>query len=182
MKIYTKTGDEGTTFSEGQTRRKSHPAVIIQGELDEVNAWIGAIRSQVIRADELKKVQEDLLEIGAQLNSTPKNFKQRITQESIDLLEKKMDEMEGTLPPLTNFILPNGPSQIHVARCVCRRAERSAVEFLYETDWIENPNRIKKFELVIPYLNRLSDYLFVLARFVVNNSGEYNEEVWNYKG
>ncbi|MBW1295554.1 cob(I)yrinic acid a,c-diamide adenosyltransferase [Aquimarina litoralis] len=172
MKIYTKTGDKGTTALFGGTRvPKHHIRIDSYGTVDELNSYIGLIRDQKI--DELSKkilinVQDKLFTVGAVLATDPdkavlKSGKKRlniptISTEDITLLETEMDRMNDSLPPMTHFVLPGGHQTVsfcHIARCVCRRAERLATA-LYEIAPFE--------ETTLQYLNRLSDYLFVLAR------------------
>ena len=172
MKIYTKTGDKGTTALFGGTRvPKHHIRIESYGTVDELNSYIGLIRDQEIdpRSKEiLIHVQDRLFTLGAILATDPekailKSGKERlnipkIEKEDISLLETEMDAMNESLPPMTHFVLPGGHptvSYCHIARCVCRRAERLAT-FLHEQEPTD--------ERVLMYLNRLSDYLFVLAR------------------
>jgi cob(I)alamin adenosyltransferase len=172
MKIYTKTGDKGTTSLFGGTRvPKHHIRIESYGTVDELNAHIGLIKDQEIEAhtkEILNRVQDRLFTIGSTLATEPekaslKSGKDRlsipkISEEDILLLEKEMDLMNDALPEMTHFVLPGGHQSVsfcHIARCVCRRAERMATA-LYEVSPFD--------ELVIKYLNRLSDYLFVLAR------------------
>ncbi len=172
MKIYTKTGDKGTTALFGGTRvPKHHIRIESYGTVDELNSHIGLIRDQEIdpRSKEiLMQVQDRLFTLGAILATDPekamlKSGKERlnipkIDEEDILLLETEMDTMNEDLPPMTHFVLPGGHptvSYCHIARCVCRRAERLAT-LLHEQEPTD--------ELVLKYLNRLSDYLFVLAR------------------
>lgn len=172
MKIYTKTGDRGTTALFGGTRvPKHHIRIESYGTVDELNSYIGLIRDQKIdpRSKEiLVHVQNKLFTVGAILATPPekeklKNGKERlniskIDEAEIELLETEMDKMNESLPPMTNFVLPGGHTTVsycHIARCVCRRAERLAT-LLNEHETID--------QRVLMYLNRLSDYLFVLAR------------------
>jgi cob(I)alamin adenosyltransferase len=172
MKIYTKTGDKGTTALFGGTRVPKHDLRIESyGTVDELNSYIGLIRDQNIDSETIEsliKIQNELFTLGAMLATPPekevlKNGKQRlnipkITILSIEYLENEIDTMNLELPPMTNFILPGGNQTVsfcHIARCVCRRAERFATA-LNENE-VLNPD-------VLTYLNRLSDYLFVLAR------------------
>ena len=172
MKIYTKTGDAGTTALFGGTRVPKHNIRIESyGTVDELNSYLGLIRTQEIdpRSKEiLIHVQDRLFTLGAILATDPakatlKSGKERlnipkIEEEDITLLENEMDRMNDALPPMTHFILPGGNSTVsycHIARTVCRRAERRAT-LLNENEPID--------EMVLKYLNRLSDYLFVLAR------------------
>ena len=165
MKIYTKTGDKGYTSLIGGTRvPKHHLRIESYGTVDELNSYIGLIRDQAI-ADEdketLKEIQDRLFTIGSTLASDPKKSKMKIPdlhEKDIVFLEREMDKMNLILPELRHFILPGGntiASYCHIARCVCRRAERMTVH-LAEEEFVE--------EKVIIYLNRLSDYLFTLSR------------------
>ena len=155
MKIYTKTGDNGMTVINGQRVPKYDCSIDAQGEIDELNCWIGAIISEFLTNVVLMNVQYRLMDMGAQLATG----KIRLKPEHIVELEEEIDKMEQTLPPLKNFILPISPSTIHIARAVCRRAERVVAA------WREKYSSPENFTLVLPYLNRLSDFLFVLARY-----------------
>ena len=172
MKIYTKTGDKGTTALFGGTRvPKHHIRIESYGTVDELNSHLGLIRDQEIDQhykEIIIQIQNKLFTVGAILATDPekailKSGKERlniekITSADIELLEKEMDSMDGALPTMTHFVLPGGHQTVsfcHIARCVCRRAERLATA-LNELEPIESNALI--------YLNRLSDYLFVLAR------------------
>ncbi|WP_340063733.1 cob(I)yrinic acid a,c-diamide adenosyltransferase [Ascidiimonas aurantiaca] len=172
MKIYTKTGDKGTTALFGGTRvPKHHIRIDSYGTVDELNSWIGLLRDQPVdefTANTLIHIQDRLFTLGAILATDPekavlKSGKERlnipkVTEEDSKRLEKEIDQMNTDLPPMTHFILPGGHPAVsfcHIARCVCRRAERMATQ-LYENEPFD--------ERVLKYLNRLSDYLFVLAR------------------
>lgn len=165
MKIYTKTGDKGLTSLIGGTRVPKYDLRIESyGTVDELNSYIGMIRDQDIEAtqkDLLKEIQDRLFTIGAALASDPEKSKMKIPDlhlSDIEFLEKQIDQMNEVLPELKHFILPGGnqaASFCHISRCVCRRAERIAVH-LAEQSFVD--------EKVIIYLNRLSDFLFVLAR------------------
>lgn len=165
MKIYTKTGDQGTTSLLGGTRvPKSNVRIDAYGTVDELNSYMGLLRDQEVnsgRTDFLKEIQDRLFTIGADLATAPGKDKVRkpdLHLEDIEMLEEEMDRMDAHLSPLRSFILPGGHTSVsfcHLARTVCRRAERIAVE-LSSTEHVN--------ELVIQYLNRLSDYLFVLGR------------------
>ena len=172
MKVYTKTGDKGTTALFGGTRvPKHHIRIDSYGTVDELNSYIGLIRDQDIdkhSKDTLVKIQDHLFTLGAILATDPdkitlKNGKERlnipkVTEDEITLLENDIDQMETNLAPMTHFVLPGGHTTVsycHVARCVCRRAERLA-SALFELSPFD--------ERALMYLNRLSDYLFVLAR------------------
>lgn len=185
MKIYTKTGDKGETSLYGGTRvSKAAARVESYGTLDELNAFIGLAKAEI--SDEkvlsqLQKIQFDLFTVGSEA-ATPTdklilaNGKSRldllISEEEIMELERWMDNFDAELEPLQFFILPSGgkaAASVHVCRTVCRRAERAMVH-LNETEEVR-PELIK-------YLNRLSDYLFILARYISKISGE-KEEYWN---
>ncbi len=172
MKVYTKTGDTGTTALFGGTRvPKHHIRIESYGTVNELNSHIGLIRDQDMSdlyKNVLIEVQDRLFTVGAILATPPeketlKNGQPRlqnlgIVESDIEFLENEIDTMEEALPPMTHFVLPGGHTTVsycHIARCVCRRAERLAVHLndIEPTD-----------ERVIKYLNRLSDYLFVLAR------------------
>lgn len=176
MKIYTKTGDRGMTSLVGGTRvSKGDLKIESYGTVDELNSWIGVLRDLPVnesRKDLLKEIQDRLFTIGADLASEAEQTKKKIPdllETDIELLEKQMDEMNEVIPPLRAFVLPGGHQSVsftHVARTVCRRAERLVIRLsdLEET----NP-------LIIKYLNRLSDFLFVLSRKVTQELG--TEEV-----
>ena len=166
-KIYTKTGDKGTTSLIGGTKvPKSHLRIEAYGNVDELNSYIGYCRDLLKYEkdrDILKEIQDRLFTIGSSLACDPeKEPKLRIPdlkEQDVLLLEKEMDRMNELIPPMKNFILPGGHTTIsflHITRCVCRRTERSVVRLANEDEGIE--------ALVLKYLNRLSDYLFVLAR------------------
>ena len=172
MKIYTKTGDGGTTALFGGTRvPKDHIRIDSYGTVDELNSYIGLIRDQEMAVhykEILIEIQDRLFTVGAILATPPekevlKNGQSRlknlgILETDILLLENEIDSMETALPPMTHFVLPGGHTTVsycHIARCVCRRAERLAVH-------LDHQEPVE--QLTIQYLNRLSDYLFVLAR------------------
>lgn len=167
MKIYTKTGDKGYTSLIGGTRvPKHHLRIESYGTVDELNSYIGLIRDQPIKEHDkemLKQIQDRLFTIGSSLAADPARSKMVIPDlkpEDIELLEKEMDRMNEILPELKHFILPGGNNTVsycHIARCVCRRAERLSVHLAEESTVDEQVNI---------YLNRLSDYLFTLARMV----------------
>jgi cob(I)alamin adenosyltransferase len=181
MKIYTKTGDAGDTGLFGGGRvGKDHPRVEAYGDVDELNAVLGTVRAteQMPRIDEIiARVQRDLFSIGALL-ATPNRDKMteqlekaRIDDARIVELEHAIDDCERELDPLRSFILPGGTPKaaaLHVARTVCRRAERRVVALQREIDVPE---------LVVRYLNRLSDLLFMLAR-VANRRAGAGEVTW----
>ncbi|GAB3167188.1 cob(I)yrinic acid a,c-diamide adenosyltransferase [Telluribacter humicola] len=172
MKIYTKTGDQGTTSLVGGTRlSKAHVRIEAYGTVDELNAYIGMLRDQPVneaRRDLLKEVQDRLFTIGSHLASEPDQTRKRLPdlhEEDIQLLEREMDALDAQLPPLWAFVLPGGHPSVsfgHVARTVCRRAERMVIN-LHEQEPVE--------DIVIRYLNRLSDYLFMLCRIMTQELG-----------
>jgi len=172
MKIYTKTGDTGTTALFGGTRVKKYNLRIESyGTVDELNSYIGLIKDQEISKNAknlLLNIQNELFTLSAMLATPPeketlKSGKERLNipkvdKKSIAFLENEIDKMEAELPQMTHFILPGGHQAVsfcHIARCVCRRAERLSVE-LNDQENINND--------ILIYLNRLSDFLFVLAR------------------
>lgn len=174
MKIYTKTGDKGTTSLFGGKRvSKSDLRIDTYGTIDELNSWIGLLRDQPTnegRPTLLLEIQDRLFTIGSILATEPGNTKVKIPALSlsdITLLESAIDQMDAALPPMRSFVLPGGHQSVsfcHIARTVCRRAERLVIAL----------NLVEPVDpLVIQYLNRLSDYLFVLAR---KNAQDLNVE------
>lgn len=168
MKIYTKTGDRGTTALIGGTRvPKSDGRIEAYGTVDELNAWIGVLGETTSQEKEkalLKEIQDRLFTIGSSLACDPEKEPLMkipdLLPSDIELLEKDIDRMNAEIPPMKFFVLPGGHLAVahaHVARCVCRRAERACV-LLQENQAFVEP-------LVIQYLNRLSDHLFVLSRY-----------------
>ena len=154
-KIYTKTGDKGMTSLLGGTKvSKNHARLEAAGNIAELSSAIGLIRYQTDKDDQLKQIQIQLFHIGALLGTDPEQFDttmlKQITEEDVKTLETWIDEMDQQLEPLKNFILPVGPS--HLSRTICRRAERRLVQLDFP-------------EIIIKYINRLSDYLFTLARY-----------------
>lgn len=178
MKIYTKTGDDGFTSLIGGTRvPKYHLRIESYGTVDELNSYIGLIWSQQIDEQDqlvLKEIQDRLFTIGASLAADPEKSKMKtpdLHYKDIELLEIEIDKMEAKLPQLKHFILPGGNSVIsfcHLARCVCRRAERITIA-LSEESFVDEKVKI--------YLNRLSDYLFMLAR-KIGNDQNIAENTW----
>jgi cob(I)alamin adenosyltransferase len=172
MKIYTKTGDEGTTSLFGGKRvSKSELRIETYGTVDELNSWIGVLRDQEVnhkRKPVLVEIQDRLFTIGSILATEPENTKVKIpalAESDIEFLEKQMDEMDTLLQPMRFFVLPGGHASVswgHVARTVCRRAERLVIALDHQE---------KVAPLVIKYLNRLSDYLFVLCRMMTQELG-----------
>lgn len=172
MKIYTKKGDTGTTQLIGGTRvPKNHIRIEAYGTIDELNSFIGLTSDSIDDnkvKDLLKEIQDRLFTIGSTLASDPEKSRMKIPdlqEDDVVLLENEMDIMNERLPEMKSFILPGGlaaNSICHIARCVCRRAERLTVA-LAENEPVE--------PLVIKYLNRLSDYLFVLSRKISMDAG-----------
>ena len=174
FKIYTKTGDKGSTSLIGGTKvPKSDLRIETYGTVDELNSWIGLLNDQL--ADEtiqpeLREIQDRLFTIGSSLatdaEKEPKMKLPDLHAGDIEFLEKRIDDMTAMLPIMKSFILPGGHptvSSIHIARCVCRRAERLAVGMKHHKLFVD--------EKLIQYLNRLSDYLFTLARFAGQKLG-----------
>lgn len=178
MKVYTKTGDKGETSLFGGKRVKKYNIRInAYGTSDELNAWIGLIRDQEIDThykNILNEVQDRIFTLGAQLAADPDKPKLKLPHiEAADilLLENEMDKMDESLPEMTKFTLPGGHTTVsycHLARCVCRRCERLVIELADEASVDE---------LIIQYLNRLSDYLFVLGRKIAQDLNA-NEVFW----
>lgn len=181
MKIYTRTGDQGTTALFGGDRvTKAHPRIEAYGTVDETNSWIGLIRAHLREqpgADTLDpvlaRIQEEMLVLGADL-ATPSGARAtvpRITTDDVAQLERDIDRFDAALPPLKQFILPGGTpaaASLQVARTVCRRAERLAIR-------AAGAEPINEHATI--YLNRLSDLLFVLARWVNRQAG-VDEAAW----
>lgn len=165
FKIYTKTGDKGQTSLIGGTRvPKFDIRIEAYGTVDELNSNIGLIRSQEIdehSKEILIEIQDRLFTLGSLLAADPKKNKMvlpKISETDIKLLENEIDEMDKTLPEMKSFVLPGGNTTVsftHIARCVCRRAERCVLRLNEESEVDE---------LIYKYLNRLSDYLFTLSR------------------
>ena len=170
LKIYTKVGDKGTTSLIGGTKvLKSDPRIEAYGTIDELNSYVGLCSDVLIDQHSkriLKEIQDRLFTIGSSLACDPeKEPKMKIpdlNEEDVSLLEKEMDQMNEMIPQMKSFILPGGHvivSHLHIARCICRRAERCCVRLSEQAT--ENL-------LILKYLNRLSDYLFVLARYTLH--------------
>jgi cob(I)alamin adenosyltransferase len=172
MKIYTKKGDKGMTGLIGGSRvSKASIRIECYGTVDELNSWLGVIRDGKLinnHQEQLTEIQDRLFTIGSSLACDDENSGMKIPDlltEDVEKLEEWMDEMDAQLQPMRSFILPGGDqtsSFCHVARCVCRRAERICVD-LMSTEFVA--------ELVLIYLNRLSDYLFVLSRKIASDNG-----------
>lgn len=186
MKIYTKTGDAGETSLFGGGRvKKNHPRVAAYGEIDELNSFIGVLAADIVQKKALKhvreytqiihllhKLQNNLFDLGAELATGDDKFlaklPRRVGETDISTLEQAIDDMQAHLTPLKNFILPGGGSaaaHAHLCRSVARRAERAMIESKAASG------------LLITYINRLSDYFFVLARYL-NFLEEIQEPEW----
>ncbi len=174
FKIYTKTGDGGKTSLIGGTKvSKNDIRIDTYGTVDELNSWIGLINDQLNSEEfknELKDIQDRLFTIGSALacdaDKEPKMKLPDLHQTDVQLLETRIDEMTARLPLMKSFILPGGHttvSSIHICRTVCRRAERLAVTMTENNFFVD--------EKIIQYLNRLSDYLFTLARYAAQKLG-----------
>lgn len=173
-KVYTKTGDDGTTGIVNNVRvSKNSLRIQAIGDLDELNSWVGVVRekydSRGSLSQFLRVVQDNLLNAGGELSMPPERL---IHLEMIGAVEDIIDELNQELPPLKDFILPSGWT--HVARTVCRRAERSLIA-------LKNENMVEEFvnPCTIQYINRLSDFLFVLARYEAEEQKK-EEELWNH--
>ena len=173
MRVYTRTGDDGTTGLIGGTRVKKYDLRLeAYGTVDELNSWIGLIRSQEISPEDISdliNIQNNLFIIGSLLatdtTKVANTTKWDSSEENILFLERRMDQMLDLLPPLTNFLLPGGNNAVsycHLARTVCRRAERRCYQL---SEAIEVSGDVLK------YLNRLSDFLYVLSRKVAQDAG-----------
>ncbi len=168
MKIYTKTGDKGeTSLFDGTRVSKSNLRVEVYGTIDELNSYVGSISTfEVPKEDKefLIWISEMLFSMGSELaiskeNNLPKGI-QKISEREVEIIEKKIDEISAKLPELKNFIMPGGCFEsgfVHIARTVCRRAERRVVELSMSESINTN---------VLIFLNRLSDFLFVFARYL----------------
>jgi cob(I)alamin adenosyltransferase len=172
IKIYTKTGDKGTTSLIGGTKvSKSHLRIEAYGTIDELNSYIGLCKDLITDKSTnivLPEVQDRLFTIGSSLACDPvKEPGMRIPdlkEADVVLLEKEIDRMNGIISPMKSFVLPGGHptvSYLHIARCVCRRAERCCVRLELETLEIE--------PVILKYMNRLGDYLFILARYIAHS-------------
>ncbi|MBV2167218.1 MAG: cob(I)yrinic acid a,c-diamide adenosyltransferase [Bdellovibrio sp.] len=181
-KIYTRTGDKGTTrLVDGSCVEKFNPRVEAYGTVDELNSYLGVVRSALTGFADLReldspleKIQNELFNIGSLLATEKEEvFKMLppITEEQIRFIEVQIDEMSAQLPELRNFILPGGhpvAAHLHVARTFCRRSERRSAEIAVKDD---------RYLPALQYLNRLSDYLFVAARWV-NFKTQHQDVLW----
>lgn len=171
FKVYTKTGDKGETSLLGGTRLpKHHIRIEAYGTVDELNSHIGLVRDQAIDAhskEVLIEIQDRLFTLGSLLAADPKKNKMKlpeVKEEDVTYLEKEIDKMDEVLPEMKHFVLPGGNTTVsfcHIARCVCRRAERATLK-LSENEEVH--------PIIVKYLNRLSDYLFVLSRKLAMDS------------
>jgi len=173
-KVTTKSGDRGkTSLGNGERVSKSHLIINLLGDIDELNSQIGSTISSCkssLISSELQSIQQDLFNLGGEI-SIFNSGTILIGDDKVKFLEERIEDLNQTLKPLKEFIMPGGDefcSRIHLARAVCRRAERSCVAVL---DLVEEKN------IWLPYLNRLSDYLFVLARYVSSERGS-EEILW----
>lgn len=172
MKIYTKTGDKGTTALFGGKRvSKADLRIETYGTVDELNSYIGLLRDQEVntkRKDILVEIQDRLFTVGSILATEPGNTKVKVPsliEQDITFLEKEIDVMDSQLPPMKSFVLPGGHQSVsfcHIARTVCRRAERLVID-------LDAQEKVDA--LIIQYLNRLSDYLFMLSRKMTTELG-----------
>jgi cob(I)alamin adenosyltransferase len=174
FKIYTKTGDKGATSLIGGVRvPKSHIRIESYGTVDELNSYLGMVNDSCGNpeiSDWLREIQDRLFTLGAELATTPdKEVKMKLPDlhdEDVTWLEQRIDKMNEVLPEMRSFIIPGGnmaASTCHVARCVCRRAERLCVGMQQQEEYVP--------DLIVRYLNRLSDFLFVLARYIGHLAG-----------
>jgi cob(I)alamin adenosyltransferase len=174
FKIYTRTGDKGQTSLIGGTRvSKHHIRIESYGTVDELNSYLGLV-NDTANSEEiagwLREIQDRLFTLGAELATTPsKEVKMKLPDlhdSDIAWLEERIDQMNETLPEMRSFIIPGGhpaASTCHVARCVCRRAERLCVAMLESEEYVS--------DIALKYLNRLSDFLFVLSRYITHQNG-----------
>ena len=169
MKIYTKKGDQGqTSLLSGERVSKTHPCINVLGDIDELNSFLGAINSSMNYEDdylkqEIFQIQSNLFEISALISKNSESNLINDYEKFLFELEKSIDKMENQLPELKKFILPGGhmvSSMAHIARSVCRRAERNFIKILEQ-----NQKNKSCSSIISSYLNRLSDYLFVFARY-----------------
>ncbi|HLG33438.1 MAG TPA: cob(I)yrinic acid a,c-diamide adenosyltransferase [Bacteroidia bacterium] len=182
LKIYTKKGDTGKTSLIGGTRvSKNHIRIEAYGTVDELNSWIGLLRDEIkdnASVKTLVEIQNRLFTVGSLLAADPKKNKMKLpelSEQDVTLLENEIDRMNKFLPPIKFFLLPGGHvvvSHCHIARCVCRRAERCVTN-------LSEKNTVTP--IIIKYLNRLSDYLFVLSRKLSSDFGA-KEIPWRPRG
>jgi len=181
-KITTGYGDDGWTYA-GIHKQCAKDDFVIDtlGDLDELNCWLGKVRELHPQFDEdLKIVQCNIFELGVFVVQ----YRLPVSLEDIRWLEEKSLELEKDLPELKNFILPHYPSEVHIARAVCRRVERKLCSFMRQWKRLsselspnEESDSKERSEMIIPYINRLSDYLFILARYLCHSNGRA-ESIW----
>ena len=176
-KVTTKTGDGGETgLGTGQRVQKDHPRIMVLGELDHLNSiigWVISVCGNKELAKPLKNIQQDIFNFGADI-SMPERDADLLKEDRITDLEHQIEKITDILPPLKEFILPGGSeliSRIHIARTTCRNAERAMIS-MFNSEGVN--------EMHGKYINRLSDYLFLLARFVKHNEG-VEEEHWKFE-
>ena len=174
-KVTTKTGDKGETgLGDGKRISKDHPNMDFLGDIDELNSFLGLAIDACKEKNlfqKLQSIQQDLFNMGGEA-SMPGTEMELLSADRVVFLEASLEKINETLPPLKEFILPGGDefsARIHVARAVCRRAERSCASLLNTGVDVRN---------WLVYLNRLSDYFFVLARYITQNKGK-NETLWD---
>lgn len=182
MKIYTKTGDKGETSLIGGTRVwKNNPRIEAYGTIDELNSHLGLLTTYQLQNEDvefLQQIQHKLFSIGSYLatdiNRTDLKAASILTEEDVVTLEKAIDRMDATLPELKNFVLPGGSAAAataHICRTITRRAERRMLDLIN--------NNIDIADLILQYINRLSDYFFTLSRYIVVSEGN-KEFLWKY--
>lgn len=182
MKIYTKTGDKGETSLIGGTRVwKNNPRIEAYGTIDELNSHLGLLTTYQLQNEDvefLQQIQHKLFSIGSYLatdiNRTDLKAASILTEEDVATLEKAIDRMDATLPELKNFVLPGGSAAAataHICRTITRRAERRMLDLIN--------NNIDIADLILQYINRLSDYFFTLSRYIVVSEGN-KEFLWKY--
>ena len=190
MKIYTGTGDHGkTSLFSGERVSKSDRRIEAYGDVDELNSLLGALTADLkeentVPADALQRVQADLFQLSALLAVTPDSpamdSLEKISDNRVSELEQAIDELDAKLPALSGFILPGGhptAAWAHICRSVCRRAERHVIRI---SDEYSQGEAAEQFQLAVVYLNRLSDYLFVLARYF-NQLRGVSDTLWKQK-
>ncbi len=180
MKIYTRAGDQGqTSLGSGKRIKKSECLLEVLGSLDELNCLLGLCLNFAKTKEaqkNLPKIQRQIFCLGAEISGSPLKSFEPIGERDVKFLENQIDRIEAKLVKLRNFILPGGSTGsgfLHLSRAVCRRAERNLVEHL----WRFHESQKSSSQSLIPFINRLSDYLFVLARFE-NQTTKHKEALW----
>ncbi len=188
MAIYTKTGDRGeTSLANGQRVTKTDVRIEAYGTVDELNSWVGALRASLRQQEDglpsldvqLERVQNKLFNLGAALSEAPGEW---ITADDVRQLEEWIDVMQEKLPPQRAFVLPAGGETVtrcHICRTICRRAERRMIELAQfkKMKTEETESRLESMNFGLQYVNRLSDYFFVMSRYVGYKNGE-KEAIW----